>query len=293
MSDTPTTTKPRLPADTHLGRIFLRVRDLRRETGFYRTALGLEVLTETDGYTELGVDARGLIGLIAAPDARPAPHAPGLYHLALLLPDRPALGAFLRATVKDRTRLQGTADHGVSEAVYLADLEGNGIEVYRDLPRSEWPQSGGEVEMITAPIDARGVLEAGQPSQGGFKAPAGSTLGHVHLQVSDLQRARERFHDVIGFDVTQSNFPGALFLSAGGYHHHIGLNTWGSAGRPAAPHGSLGLDWFEIVVPDVAARAALIERLAANSTSEDSSVGGPPARIYRDADGIGVAVAAG
>ncbi len=293
MTDASTTSSSRLPADTHLGRIFLRVRDLRRAAGFYSTALGLEVLMEADGYTELGVAGRGLIGLIAAPDAVSSPHAPGLYHLALLLPDRAALGAFLRATVHDRTRLQGTADHGVSEAVYLADLEGNGIEVYRDLPRSEWPWSSSEVEMITAPMDARGVLESGHPSQGGFKAPASSTLGHVHLQVSNLQRAGERFRDVIGFDVTQSSYPGALFLSAGGYHHHIGLNTWASAGRPPAPHGSLGLDWFEIVVPDATARAALMERLEAHSNNEDSEVAAVPARIHRDVDGIGVAVAAG
>ena len=131
-----------------------------------------------------------------------------------------------------------------------SDPEGNGIEVYRDRPRAEWPLSESGVEMVTAPMDARGVLDAGAGLTGPFRAPAGTRMGHVHLRVSDLQRSRERYVEVVGLDVTQASYPGALFTSAGGYHHHLGMNTWGTAGRPAPAPGSLGLAWLELMVTD-------------------------------------------
>ena len=152
---------------------------------------------------------------------------------------------------------------------------------------------GGRVEMITAPMDAQGVLDAGAGRSEPFRAPEGTVLGHVHLQVSDLARAGRRYRDVLGFDITQAGYPGALFLSAGGYHHHVGLNTWATQGRPPRQPDSLGLAWFEVEVPDDAAREALERRLAAASEVRESGSEAFPAKLYVDEDGVGVAVVAG
>ena len=147
--------------------------------------------------------------------------------------------------------------------------------------------------MITATMDAEGVLSAGAHLRGEFSAPPETLIGHVHLRVSSLDTGRARYNGVIGLDVTQANYPGALFTSAGGYHHHVGMNTWGTAGKPAPERGSLGLAWFELAVPDEAARVALEERLAANSEVRDEESAAFPARVYYDYDGIGLAITAG
>lgn len=293
MTDTSGAAAPTLPPGTHLGAVYLRVRDLEVMAEFYETVLGLQRLPSAPGSVLLGAGGKALMGLIEAPDAPKAHRAPGLYHLAILLPDRASLGAFLQHVANLHARLQGASDHGVSEAIYLADPEGNGIEVYRDRPRDEWPHAEGGVEMITAPMDAQGVLEAGASIPQPFTAPAGTTMGHVHLRVSGIEGGKARYNGVIGFDVTQASYPGALFTSAGGYHHHVGMNTWGTEGRPAPERGSLGLAWFEIAVPDEAGRAALEARLAAAGHVGENEVDAFPARVYYDADGIGVAVTAG
>ncbi len=290
MTDPARSPAPSLPGSTHLGAVYLRVSDLEASARFYEGTLGLQRLSSPPGALLLGAGTRPLVGLLAAPGAAPAPRAPGLYHLALLLPDRASLGAFLQHLVTTRARLQGASDHGVSEAIYLADPDGNGIEVYRDRPRSEWPLTAAGVEMITAPMDAQGVLAAGAAVSGPFSAPEGTTLGHVHLRVSSIERGRLRYVDTIGFDVTQASYPGALFTSAGGYHHHVGMNTWASEGKPAPAHGSLGLAWFEIAVPDPGGRALLEERLASSSLVREHESPAFPTRVYYDEDGIGVAV---
>ncbi len=283
----------RLPRSTHVGAVYLRVRDLERAATFYTEVLGLERLSYAADHALFGAGGRPLVGLIEARNAPARRRAPGLYHLALLLPDRAHLGAFLQHTVNVNARLQGASDHGVSEAIYLADTEGNGIEVYRDRPESEWLRQNGQVDMITAPLDARAVLGAGADMVGPFAAPAGTSMGHVHLQVSSIARASAHYHGVIGLDITHAGYPGALFTSAGGYHHHVGMNTWSTEGAPAADAGSLGLAWFELVVPDDAGRAALEERLAAACVVRENENAAFPARVHYDADGIGVAVTAG
>lgn len=293
MTDSNAEKAPSLPDRAHLGAVYLRVRDLEQVTRFYQTVIGLQLLPSADGSALLGAGGKALVGLIAAPDAPAAGRAPGLYHLAVLLPDRAQLGAFLQHSANVRARLQGAADHGVSEALYLADPEGNGVEVYRDRPKSEWPVGRGGVEMITATMDAEGVLEAGAHLRGEFTAPPETLIGHVHLRVSSLDAALAHYNGVIGLDVTQASYPGALFTSAGGYHHHVGMNTWGTAGKPAPEHGSLGLEWFELVVPEEGARVDLEKRLAANSEVRDDESTAFPARVYYDSDGIGVAVTAG
>jgi len=301
-----------LPPGTELGTVFLNYRDLETGVAFYRDALGLVQLRRSDDVAVLGVPGKALVGLVAAP-AAPAPgRAPGLYHLALRLPDRPSLGAFLTHATRARVRLQGAADHGVSEAIYLADPEGNGIEVYRDRPRDDWPRRAGELAMGTGPLDAQGLMAAAHDAAAvrdggadgasmavrgpGFRAPSGTVLGHVHLRVADLARAERYYRDALGMDVTQADLPGARFLAAGGYHHHIGVNVWETAGASPAAAGAAGLAWFEVIVPDSSARAAVEARLAGAGRVEHHARDGhdgPRTTLFRDADGIAMAIVDG
>ena len=252
-----------LPADAQLGAIRLRVADADRLSRFYEEAIGLQVL-EVGPVTRLGVGGRSLVELEAAPDAPPRPaHTTGLFHLAILVPSRADLAQALRRVVAKGWRLSGASDHLVSEALYLSDPEGNGIELYRDRPRGEWPVAGGALRMDTLPLDLGSLLSEVDEANGDAGMPAGTTLGHVHLQVSDLTAAERFWADALGFDVTVRGYPGALFVSAGGYHHHVGLNTWAGSGAPSPPDGALGLDQFEVVLPDADAVSEAGARLAA------------------------------
>jgi catechol 2,3-dioxygenase len=253
----------RLPADTRLGAIRLRAGDADRLRAFYETTIGLEALATDDGVTALGVDGRALVELVSDPAAPPRPpRSTGLFHLALLVPTRADLARTLRRVAGAGWPLSGASDHLVSEALYLSDPEGNGIELYRDRPRGEWPRAEGRVEMATLPLDLESLL--GEP--GGETAdasmPAGTALGHVHLQVADLGDAESFWVDALGLDVTVRGYPGALFTSAGGYHHHVGLNTWAGVGAPSPPPGARGLVRFEVVLPDETTVAEAAERLA-------------------------------
>ena len=258
-----------LPADARLGAIRLRVADVERLTRFYEQAIGLQVV-EDGLVTALGVDGRALVELEAAPDAPPRPsHTTGLFHLAILVPSRADLGLALRRVAAAGWRLSGASDHLVSEALYLSDPEGNGIELYRDRPRAEWPVVGGALQMDTLPLDLGSLLSEVDEANGADAGmPAGTTLGHVHLQVSDLTAAEHFWADALGLDVTVRGYPGALFVSAGGYHHHVGLNTWAGDGAPPPPDGALGLDRFEVVLPDAGAVSDAGERLAATGAVE-------------------------
>ena len=235
----------KLPGETRIGRVDLTVRDLEGELRFYRDALGLRVLRQEDGHAELGADAP-IVGLHADPAVPPRPRvASGLYHMAILLPTRAALGGLLRRLAPLRV-LEGASDHAVSEALYLSDPEGNGIEVYADRPRASWPREGDGIGMTTQPMDVDGVLaEAAEPLQ---EMPAGTRMGHVHLQVGDVPAAEAWYRD-LGFDVTARYGPQASFLSAGGYHHHVAVNSWSSRGAPPARGDELGLRSYTIEVP--------------------------------------------
>lgn len=255
---------PRLDPATAVGPVALTVRDREGMTTWYAKVLGLAVLASDDRATVLGaVDGTPIVTLVGDPDAPLAGRrAPGLYHIAVLLPSRGDLGRWLRHTAEIGVRLQGAADHLVSEATYLADPEGNGIEVYRDRPKGEWPLRDGKIRMDNAPFDIRGVVSTGDGEGGTFKgAPAGTIVGHVHLKVSDIAATRRFYVETLGFDATEEGYPSALFVSAGGYHHHFGLNTWESAGGSRTP-GATGLRAATITLP-AAARAALVDRLAA------------------------------
>jgi catechol 2,3-dioxygenase len=259
--------------DTRLGPIVLRVADLERSLGFYQGVLGLRLLdrdAESAGLApvdaETGGSASPLVTLRQTPGARTDPHASGLYHFALLLPTRADLGRVLQRLIDSGSRF-GQADHLVSEALYLSDPDGNGIEVYRDRPRSEWTWHGGRVEMTVAPLDFAELLaEAGKEMRRGEGSPGamppGTRIGHIHLQISDVEQAVGFYHDILGFEITAS-YQGATFLSAGGYHHHLGLNDWNSRGAPPAPAGSAGLESFTIQAPSVEEREKIARRLAA------------------------------
>ncbi len=233
-----------LPAATRVGRVALRVNDLDRLAEFYRSVVGLDVLDRGDGRATLGAGDEPLFELIAAPEVpERGPEETGLFHTAFRFPSRAALGDALRR-VRGRWRLDGASDHLVSEALYLTDPEGNGVELYRDRPEERWPiAEDGGVEMETLSLDTGAIADRASGEAG---APEGTTVGHVHIEVSSLSASRAFYADVPGMAVRQA-LDGALFLAAGGYHHHVGLNTWN--GRTAPPAGR-GLAWFELLVSD-------------------------------------------
>jgi catechol 2,3-dioxygenase len=256
----------RIDPDTTLGPVRLTVSDLDRSRAFYEHAIGLRP-TELDDGT-IGLGAAGQPALIElrgdSSASRLNRRAPGLYHLAILLPTRLDLAFALARLVQAQWPLDGASDHLVSEALYLSDPDGNGIEIYRDRPRSEWRREGNQLQMSTLPLDLNdlvGQLRGATELQ--VEVPPGTRIGHVHLQVSDLGQAETFYHGVLGFDVMVRGYPGALFVSAGGYHHHIGLNTWHSAGTAPAPAGSVGLRSFTIELPDERELAAVLGRLEA------------------------------
>jgi len=238
----------RLPDATHLGAVHLQVSDLARSVAYYEQVLGLRAVDRTAATATLAAaDGHVLVRLEARPGVRPAPPRAtlGLYHFAILLPDRPSLGRFIRHLAALGARA-GMADHLVSEAIYLTDPDGLGIEVYADRPRESWHVNGQELAMTTDPLDADAVVAAGG-REAWTGMPAGTVLGHVHLHVGDLDEGAAFYHAAVGFDKIVWSYPGALFLSAGGYHHHLGTNTWSRGPAPAADQARL-LAW-DIVVP--------------------------------------------
>jgi catechol 2,3-dioxygenase len=251
---------------TEIGPVALTVADLSASSAFYEQAIGLRPLPGAEDRTRLGAGETAVVELFGDRDAPPRPPGTtGLFHLAILVPSRLELARALRRVANAGRRFGGASDHLVSEALYLQDPEGNGIEIYRDRPRDEWPMEHGELRMDTIPLDLQGLLlelpgageEADQP------IAAGTRIGHVHLNVADLAAAEEFYVGTLGFEVTVRGYPQALFVSAGGYHHHIGLNTWAGEGAPSPPPSARGLRWFEILLPTPEALTEVEERLAA------------------------------
>lgn len=263
--------KAALPPDTALGRVRLQVRDAGRAAEFYDGVLGLEESSPANGTSMFGgAGGDAVLGFVEDPstEMRP-PGTRGLYHVALLMPDRSSLAAALARLLAAEYPLQGFADHHVSEAVYLADPDGNGLELYADRPASAWKRSNGRIFMTTRPLDVPALLDARSGSDP-HRAPAGTRVGHIHLQVGDLAAAERFYHGILGFDVVNREFPGALFLSAGGYHHHIGLNTWGRPG-PSSDRVA-GLVDFEVCVPDAAVRRRLAGRAGSAAPADDGPI---------------------
>ena len=250
---------------THPGHVSLTVADLARSLTYYTQALGFAILQQDASTATLGAGGQPLLLLTEHPGARPWPHDryayTGLYHFAILVPTRRDLGRWLQHWLALGLPLPGQGDHLVSEALYLSDPDGNGIEVYRDRPRDEWHWVNGLVQMVSDPVDIEGLLEeAEQVSEPWTGLPAGTRLGHMHLQVGDIAQAQAFYHGILGFDVV-AQMPSALFVSAGGYHHHIGMNIWHSRGAGPAPEGTAGLRYFTLVLPSDDALRAVLARL--------------------------------
>jgi catechol 2,3-dioxygenase len=252
-----------IPAATRMGAVHLTVSDLDRSVAYYERVIGLGVRERAADRATIGAGGEDLLVLVEQPGARPARGYCGLYHFALLLPHRADLARWLAHAARDRVALVGMSDHYVSEAVYLSDPDGHGIEIYWDRPREVWEGMVAE-RMTTLPLDTSSLFaELVDPANEPFeRLPSTAIVGHVHLCVADIPRTIAFYRDVLGFALMASLGGHAAFLSAGGYHHHLGANTWESAGAGQPPLGSAGLEHATIVLPSeadldrVAGRAA-------------------------------------
>jgi catechol 2,3-dioxygenase len=251
---------------TRMGVVRLTVADIDRSRAFYERAIGLRSFENDDGTLGLGPSAEQPLVELHGDATAPAldPRATGLFHMAILVPSRRDLALALARLGQTRWPLSGASDHLVSEALYLSDPDGNGIEIYRDRARQEWRRTAGQLDMATLPLDLDDLLsELSSADRFQELVPDGAAMGHVHLQVSELEQTEAFYAGVLGFDVTVRGYPGALFVSAGGYHHHLGLNTWHSAGSSPPAPGSIGLRSFDVVLPSASALDAVVERARA------------------------------
>ena len=250
---------------TAIGLVTLRVSDLERSRHFYEGILAFQPIEVMPGKVVLGdQEKQPLLELIEVPGAASQPRrATGLYHVAILFPTRADLGRELVRLVSANLQI-GQGDHLVSEALYISDPDGNGLELYRDRPRDTWRWSNGVVEMATDPVDIRGLAEEGaRDAEPREVIPAGTRVGHIHLQIGDIKEAEHFYHTILGFDVV-CHYPGALFVSAGGYHHHIGLNTWHSRGAQPTPANCAGLQNYVVTIPTREGLLEVKERLVAH-----------------------------
>jgi catechol 2,3-dioxygenase len=272
-----------------VGAVHLTVGDLERSLGYYRTQIGLTALEQGGGEASLGTGGRALLHLVEQPGARPPGPSTGLYHFALLVPERTDLAAWLAHAARDRVGMTGMSDHFVSEALYLRDPDHHGIEIYWDRPREQWEGQVFE-RMTTLPLDVDSILgELDDPATAPFDGlPDGTVMGHLHLKVADIDPTIRFYRDVMGFALMAQLGPMAAFLAAGGYHHHLGSNTWESAGAQPAPDGSAALRHSTIVLPDSAERDRVVGRLE-HAGSEVADHGGEP--FVRDPSGNALVLA--
>ncbi len=253
----------RIEPATRVSSVSLTVSDLERALAFYRT-IGFEAGGVENGRVALGAaGGEPFLWLEALPGALHPHGVTGLYHFAVLHPNRAALARAFRHMIESKVRFTGFADHLVSEALYFSDPDGNGIEYYQDRPREQWTRHGVEVMMTTEPLDAESLIaEAGHPLTQWAGLEAGTRLGHIHLHVAQVRAAEAFYRDTLGFDLTARFGAQASFFAAGGYHHHIAANTWAGVGAPPPPEGAAGLNEYTIEVPDEAAVRTLRGRLA-------------------------------
>jgi catechol 2,3-dioxygenase len=280
-----------IAADTRMGPVHLGVADLDRSVAYYESAIGLREHERDGDRATLGAGDGDLLVLFEVPGARPARRHTGLYHFALLVPERVDLARFLAHAARDRVSLVGLSDHFVSEAIYLSDPDEHGIEVYWDRPRDVWEGRVGQT-LTTLPLDVDDVLrEVGDPARADFDGlAAGTVMGHVHLRVADVPAAVGFYRDALGFALMAQLGQQAAFLGAGGYHHHIGANAWESAGATPAPAGTATLRQMTIVLPDDGALDSAVARLRDAGVEPQTEPGG--ARVH-DPSGNPVAFTVG
>lgn len=242
--------------------IVLKVLDIEKSIRFYTEIVGFKVLNRKEKEVSLTADGINPIITIVEPDnvTPKLPRRTGLYHFALLLPSRFHLGLFLKHLKDTEYPIIGGSHHGVSEAIYLEDPDENGIEVYRDIDSKEWKRDGNQVNMVTDPLDYKGIIEeAGEEKWN--EIPEETIIGHIHLHVGDLDKAKRFYCDGLGFDLVMKMANSALFISSGGYHHHIGLNIWNGKNAPALPDNAAGMKYYTLVFPDIDTREDKINNL--------------------------------
>ncbi len=265
-----------LPSSVKIGAVHLTVPSLQRSLLFYREKLGFLLLDQVDNTASLGTRSEPLVVLHENPDARRVRGVTGLYHFAVLLPSRQDLAQMLIHISHHDTLLQGMGDHGVSESLYLADVDGNGIELYADRQPLDWPRDGqGNLRMGTDPVDIDDlVAEIGETPPAWQGLPDGTRNGHIHLHVADLASAENFYTKTIGFDLVQRFGNSASFFSAGGYHHHVAANTWAGIGAPPPPPNSIGLRRFELLIPETEVLSSVRARIESADLPIQEQAGG-------------------
>ena len=277
--------------DTQVGPVHLTVSDLARSLAYYEGVLGLRVRSREGDTARLGTERLELFALSERPGATLVPRTTGLYHAAMLVPSRLELAKQLRRLAETGLPIVGMSDHIVSEAIYVPDPDGNQVEIYRDRPRSDWYDADGNFQLATLPLDTDGLLAEldGQPTEW-TGTHADTVLGHVHLYVRDVSESEAFYVDILGFGLMARYGRQASFVSAGGYHHHLGFNTWIGEGRPPAPPGSVGLRHFVVRVPDSAELGRVADRVrGAGIPVEDRGDG----LFVRDPSGNGIVLTVG
>ncbi|HFR3654408.1 TPA: VOC family protein [Streptococcus suis] len=266
-----------------LGLVALNVRNLELQSLFYQQVLGLQVLTENSKQIDLGVGQTALVRLIQTEQIGEVSHSYGLYHLAIVLPSREDLGTIFRHFIDNKVPLQGASDHGYSEAIYLADTEGNGIEIYRDLPQDSWDvRPDGRIVGITEPMDAETIYALGKKADAAYQMPAGSRMGHIHLSVRESSVSSRFYQEVLAVE-DKFSVPSAAWLASGDYHHHLAVNEWGGKHLQTRTEGMPGLAYYTVIYSSPADFEATLERaIAANLNLQrlDNSA------AFVDVDGI-------
>ncbi|HEM3924481.1 TPA: VOC family protein [Streptococcus suis] len=266
-----------------LGLVALNVRNLELQSLFYQQVLGLQVLTENSKQIDLGVGQTALVRLIQTEQKGEVSHSYGLYHLAIVLPSREDLGTIFRHFIDNKIPLQGASDHGYSEAIYLADTEGNGIEIYRDLPQDTWDvRSDGRIVGITEPMDAETIYALGKKADAAYQMPAGSRMGHVHLSVRESAASSQFYQEVLAVE-DKFSVPSAAWLASGDYHHHLAVNEWGGKELQTRTEGMPGLAYYTVIYSNPEFFEASLNRvIAANLNLQrlDNSA------AFVDVDGI-------
>ena len=261
--------------DTRIGAVHFFVGNLSQSTEFYQQAVGLHIHFQDENTAHLGpAQGEDLVVLEWDESARRYNGTTGLYHIAIRVPSREELSRSLWRIAESGWQLEGVADHGVSEALYLSDREGNGIEIYRDRPREEWPMRKGKLAMVNAPLDLDALLrEANRESALNGVNPE-TTMGHIHLRVANIEQSENFYCNVLGFDFVQRYGDSASFVSAGGYHHHIGMNTWQSLNAQPSPENAMGLKFFTILLQDMASLEPVVKRVrTAGITMDEHETG--------------------